>query len=369
MQGQLPLARVGQRLGAGHQAGLVGDGIGDGSARSLGRGRVQRGRVAVPPAVFRTVDVAHDVAGVTIGGLHPLHAEQLLRIVHGREHLLLVQALVHQAHDFGAQPAQRLCGVQQHLLHGLLALDHGTELAHGLERAQRGHGLQRVGPAHGVAQRAKGRADVGDGVQQRRAAVQHALAGAPQRDGVVGLGRRPEQLDAAVSAAYLQPRVEGFGGLVHVQPVLEKARAAVELDLGHAVLQRPGLAVARLAARQVAVRDEARHRLSARGRMLQPGGHARVVADVAVAVAQRMHGRIAELAQAGDHVLADLAAGAGVDHHQARVGLGHEGLALAAQYVQARRHGFAAGAHQQEGLVVVSGVHGVSGSGSMGGRA
>src|SRR5256885_9285845 len=33
---------------------------------------------------------------------------------------------------------------------------------------------------------------------------------------------------------------------------------SVELDLGHAVLQRPGLAVACLAARQVAVRDEDR---------------------------------------------------------------------------------------------------------------
>jgi len=187
---------------------------------------------------------------------------------------------------------------------------------------------------------------------------EQALAGVPQGDGVVGFGGRPEQLDPLLAAADDQALAKGLGRIEHGQALVEEARRPVELDLGHAVLQRLRFAVARVAARQVGVRDQARRRLAALARVFQPHRHARVVADVAMAVAQRVHRRVAQLAQGVDHALRHLAAGAGVDHHQAGVGLGNEGLSLPAQDVQAGRHGFAAAAHQQQRLVVIRGVHG-----------
>ncbi len=181
------------------------------------------------------------------------------------------------------------------------------------------------------------------------------------RHEVEGLGGN--DLEQAV-AALTPPSADE----VHVLAVHELV-ANVLAQLGHALLQRKGLAVARVALAHVAVRNDARWHVAALGGMRQPLVHAGVVADVAVAEAQRMQGRIGQLAHGVDHALRHGAAGARIDDDQAGVGLGHEGLALAAQDVQARRHGLGAGADDQEGFFGCRGIHGASFTGVTAGSA
>ena len=95
------------RARRGAAARPVGDGGGQ-LGRGRGRGRrMQAGRVAVPPAVLRAVDVPHDIARITVGRFHPGHVEPLGRIGDLGQQLALAAAFVHQPHHLGVQPAQR----------------------------------------------------------------------------------------------------------------------------------------------------------------------------------------------------------------------------------------------------------------------
>ena len=256
-------------------------------------------------------------------------AEDVVGVIEIGENVALTEAAVESLDDLVSQPTEGVDGGGQPFVDEVLARHMRAELDDQDLGAQFDQSFEGVGPSAGETQGTLRGADVGDEVgRHRRTGVERAGFGEPHRDGVVGLRRGPEQLN---------PR--GFGqdqvvverlGRIDLERVEQRTDTG-ELHLVEDRLVALSLAIAGVAGRQVAVRDDARRRIAALRVVADPLGEAGVVADVAVRVADRRNRSVGERAQFGDHSLGHLPAASAIDENDPLVGLDRQGVALRGQ--------------------------------------
>ena len=127
---------------------------------------MQGGGVAVPPTVFLSIEISHDVVGTTVGRSHPRVVEQLGRVGHVGKNLGFAHTSVHPVDHFGPEPPHGFGGHGEAFSNHLCTGYHRTELGDQGLSAQGGETVQCVSPPDGEPLGPQRGTHVGDGVRR-----------------------------------------------------------------------------------------------------------------------------------------------------------------------------------------------------------